>query len=343
MRARLGLALATALIVAACGGGANTAVSPTTAPSGSAAPTSPAVAKVRASYGNITPTNLPAFFAKETGIFQANFLDVDLQLIEGGSKSMAALLGNQVDIAGLGGTEAMSAFVGGGDIAALALFAPVSTWTFMVPPSYRGPQDLKGKSLGIVTKGGSAHVALNDALKRLGVDPKDVTIAEIGSVPNLATAMIAGAVYAGPSHPPESSVLTKAGFKVVVDLAKEKVPATDNALIVGKTYLRANTAVVQRYVDSLIQALAKARNDKPAAVAVLKKMLNLTDEQSLSETYDFYFGGVFPVYPHPDLAAFESSRVQLIQTNPKVADLDPKRLIDDSFVADAEKRGVAGK
>jgi len=342
MGARLSLLLAASVIVTACGG-RNAVASPTIAPPGTSAQTNPPVAKVRASYGNITPTNLPAYLAQEAGIFKANFLDVDLQLIEGGAKSMAALLGNQVDIAGLGGTEAMSAYVGGGDIVALALFAPVSTWVFMVPSSYTGPKDLVGKSLGVVTRGGSAEVAVLDSLKRLGVDPKEVSIQAIGSVPNLAQAMLTGAVYAGPGHPPESSILSKAGFKVVVDLAKEKVPATDNALVTSRTYLNANRAVIQRYVDSLIQALARARKDKALGVQVMKKMLDLTDDRTASETYDFYFGGIFPTYPHPDLAAFEASRKALIPTNPKVADLDPRKLIDDSFVADAEKRGVAGK
>lgn len=343
MRARLSLFLAASVIVAACGGAANVTPSPTIAPAGGSTQTNPPVAKLRASYGNITPTNLPAFFAKETGIFQANFLDVDLQLIEGGAKSMAALLGNQVDIAGLGGTEAMSAYVGGGDIVALAMFAPVSTWVFMVPPSYTGPKDLVGKSLGVVTRGGSAEVAVLDSLKRLGVDPKDVSIQAIGSVPNLAQAMLTGAVYAGPGHPPESSILSKAGFKVVVDLAKERVPASDNTLVTTRTYLSANKAVVQRYVDSLIQALGRARKDKALGVQVMKKMLDLTDDRTASETYDFYFGSIFPIYPHPDLVAFEASRKALVATNPKVSDLDVRKVVDDSLVADAEKRGVADK
>jgi ABC-type nitrate/sulfonate/bicarbonate transport system substrate-binding protein len=72
--------------------------------------------KIRAAYGNVTPANLAPFYAKEKGIFLQNGLDVDLSLIDGGGKAMAALLGNSVDIAQLGGTEAMSAFVGGADI-----------------------------------------------------------------------------------------------------------------------------------------------------------------------------------------------------------------------------------
>ena len=178
---------------------------------------------------------------------------------------MAALLSNQVDIADLGGTETMSAYVGGADVVATALFVPVSPWALYVPASYKDPSDLKGKTLGIVTKGGSSEVALLACLKQINIDPsKDVTIQAIGGVPALASAMIAGAVYAGPGHPPDTTVLTKAGFKVAVDLAKQKVPATDNTMVTTRTYASANKAVVQRYVnaaDEYLQRLPAAGFD----------------------------------------------------------------------------------
>src|SRR6267378_3760427 len=123
----------------------NSAVAPgaATSPTGSSSnPTAtPEPIKIRAAYGNVTPANLAPFYAKEKGIFLQNGLDVDLSLIDGGGKSMAALLGNSVEIAQLGGTEAMSAYVGGGDVQAVALFVPVSPWVLMAPASSTGPND----------------------------------------------------------------------------------------------------------------------------------------------------------------------------------------------------------
>src|SRR5258706_14734580 len=136
------IALSSAVIVG-CAGGPGTPVavsSPSGAAKTSAPPTpTPAPIKVRAAYGNVTPANLAPFYAKEKGIFLQNGLDVDLTLIDGGGKAMAALLGNSVDIAQLGGTELMNAYVGGGDVEAVALFVPVSPWVLMAPAAYTGP------------------------------------------------------------------------------------------------------------------------------------------------------------------------------------------------------------
>src|SRR5438876_10210295 len=249
------IAIATTIVVG-CGGGAGTPA--TVSSPSSAAKTStptPAPIKVRVAYGNVTPANLAPFYAKEKGIFLQNGLDVDLSLIDGGGKAMAALLGNSVDIAQLGGTEAMSAFVGGGDVEAVSLFVPVSPWVLMAPASYTGPNDLKGKVVGVASKGGSSEVAANQSIEKLGLKLTDVSILATGSVANLTSAMLANQVYAGPGHPPDTAALFHAGYKVIMDLASQKVPAVENCTIVTKKYASEHKDVIQKYVDSLVQAI----------------------------------------------------------------------------------------
>src|SRR5258708_39816288 len=141
-------------LVVACGGtGAPAGV---TSPSAAASTPTPAptIVKLRAAYGNVTPATLAPFYAKEKGIFLQNGLDVDLQLIDGGGKSMAALLGGSVEIAQLGGTELMNAFVGGGDVEAVALFVPVSPWVMIAPSRYTGPHAPTAQTIGIASNGG---------------------------------------------------------------------------------------------------------------------------------------------------------------------------------------------
>ena len=331
-------ALAIGLVASACGGTAPSATA-TSAPSAAAATPTPQPVKVKASYGNITPSNLAPLVALDAGIFKKNGLDVDLTLIEGGARSMAALLAGDIQIANLGGTEAMSAVAGGADVVVVSLQVPVNPWVFMAPASYKSPADLKGKTIGIVTKGGSSEVATLRALARLGVDPKDVIITAIGSVPNLAQAMIAGSAYAGPAHPPENVILADAGFKTIVDLAAEKVPSTDNGTLTTRRFIDGNRATVQKYVDSLTEALAKVRKDKAFTLEVLKKYKIVADDQrQLNATYDFYVTSVFPIYPYPKKELFEATRAELVKTNPAVANLDVTKVFDESFVKSAEDR-----
>lgn len=337
--------LLVAIFVVTCGGGAGTpaaVTSPTSATASKAATPTPAPVKVRAAYGNVTPANLAPFYAKEKGIFLQNGLDVDLSLIDGGGKAMAALLGNSVDIAQLGGTEAMSAFVGGGEIQAVTLFVPVSPWVLMAPASYTGPNDLKGKTIGVASKGGSSEIAANQQIDKLGLKLSDVNIVATGSVANLTAAMLAGQVYAGPGHPPDTAALFKAGYKVIMDLASQKVPAVENCTIVTRKFASEHKDVMQKYVDSLIQAIVAMKKDKAGTLPVMQKLLNVTDQDALSQTYDYYVTQIFPIYPEVTPDAWNYSRDELSKTNPAVKGLDVTKLIDNSYVQNAKDRKVGG-
>src|SRR5213083_158918 len=337
------IAIGVAIVV---GCGSNTGTQGAASPSGSAAVTTatptPAPVKIRAAYGNVTPANLAPFYAKEKGIFLQNGLDVDLSLIDGGGKAMAALLGNSVDIAQLGGTETMSAYVGGGDVQAVTLFVPVSPWALMAPGTYTGPNDLKGKVVGVASKGGSSEVAANQSIEKLGLKLTDVSILATGSVANLTAAMLAGQVYAGPGHPPDTAALFKAGYKVIMDLASQKVPAVENCTIVTKKYLNDHKDVMQKYVDSLIQAVVAMKKDKAGTIPVMQKLLNVTDQDALSQTYDYYVTQIFPVYPTVATKEWLYSRDELAKTNAAVKDLDVTKVIDNSFVKNAQDRKVGG-
>jgi len=348
MRAGRVLALGiTALLVAvACGGNTPAASSAPTVAASVAPTATPTPIKIKSSYGNVTPANLAPFMAKELGLFEKRGLDVDLSLIDGGAPSAAALVSNQTQVGNFGGTEAMSGFVAGSDMQVIALFVPVTPWQFLAKSDYKTPADLKGKTVGVASVGGSAYVAAIESLKRLGLDPaKDVTIQAFGSTANLATGMLGGAAYAGPGHPPDTVKLLAGGFKVIYDLGAEKIPATDNCTIVLKSWADKNPAAVQAYIDAEIEAIAIAKKDKAKTIPILAKLLKLDtakpdDAAALSQTYDFYVTTIFPSYPHPLVASFNATRDTLVATNAKVKDLDVTKVIEDKYVADAEQRGV---
>jgi NitT/TauT family transport system substrate-binding protein len=340
--------VALALIASACGGSVNApSAAPSAAPTAAAAtaaPTPQAPIKIKSSYGNITPANLAPFMAKELGLFEKRGLDVTLDLIDGGAPSAAALVAGQTQIGQFGGTEAMSGVAAGSDMLVVALFVPVSPWQLLAKADYKGPSDLRGKVVGVASVGGSAAVAASIALQKLGLDPqKDVQIQSFGSVANLTKGMLGGAAYAGPGHPPDTVQLLAGGFKVIYDLASEKLPATDNCTIVLRSWADKNPQAVQAYVDAEIEAIGIAKKDKAKTIPILAKLLKLDttkDAAALEQTYDFYVGQIFPLYPHATAATFNYTRDDLAKTNAKVKDLDVTKVFDDKYVADAEKRGI---
>ena len=134
--------------------------------------------------------------------------------------------------------------------------------------------------------------------------------------------------------------------RVIFDVVQKHEPGF-NPADSGLTELldSAIGVAVQSYVDAEVEAIAIAKKDKARTIPILGKLLKLDpakadDAAALSQTYDFYVTTIFPSYPHPTVATFTATRDALVATNAKVKDLDVSKVIEDKYVADAEKRGV---
>ncbi len=327
MRAMRRLAAALALLAAAC------------APASAPAPAP--LTKLTVGYSNLVPSNWPIYLAKDAGIFERNGLDVDITLVEGGARTVAALISGQLQLAHAGGSEMVSAAAGGADVVVIGTNVARWPYVLMVAPEIKAPADLKGKKLGIVTVGGSFDIAARVALPKVGLQPdKDVAIIATGSTPNVTAAMISGAVQAGLAQPPDTLVLEDKGFRTLVDLASLDLPTASNTMALQRTYVAANRDAVQRYTDSIVEAIARGRKDKAFALQVFKRWLKTEDERAANVTYDLFFGRVFQPIPHATPQQFTDAIEQLGKANEKVRTFDVAKILDDSFMRSAEERGV---
>jgi len=340
-----------AIVLTACGGGAGSPA--TSAPGASTQPTvaaaspsptkRPCCTKVTAAYSNISADDWLSWYAFEKGIFTDNGLTVDLQSINGGAQTSAAMLANQIQIGQFGGAEALSANAGGADLVLVANLAPVYPYKLYAAKGIANIAGLKGKKVGVSNAGGSSDIATRAALKSAGLDPdKDVSIVAVGSHANRTAALLAGSIDAGVDDPPEDLELVKAGLTVLVDLAGQKLPAANTGVIVNRAFLTANKDTVQAYVDSLTIARAKMKNDKAGATAVLGKYFKITDQSALDGAYDFFMNEVTTAYLFPDVGQFKDAVAILGAGNPNIAKVDLSKMIDRTFMQSAQDRKLGG-
>ena len=336
-----------AILATACGGGAAPVSTPTATPTlAAASPTTtprPCCTKVISAYSNISADDWIVWYAFEKGIFKDNGLEVDLQSINGGAQTSAALLSGNIQIGQFGGSEALSANAGGADLVIVANLAPVYPYKLYVQKGITSIQGLKGKRVGVSNAGGSSDIATRAALKAAGLDPdKDVNIIPVGSHANRTAALLAGTIDAGVDDPPEDLELVKAGLTPLIDLAGQKLPAANTGVIMQRTYLNANRATVQAYVDSLVIARAKMKSDKAGAVAVLGKYFKLDNQDALNSAYDFFMNEVTVPYLFPEVIQFKDAVEILAKTNDKIKTVDIAKMLDRSFMQSAQDRKLGG-
>jgi NitT/TauT family transport system substrate-binding protein len=334
-----------ALILAACGGTA--APAPSSAPAkpaaSASAPASATPGKISSFYSTVSATFTPMWIAKEAGIFQKNGLDVDVQLIQN-PQGTAALLANQVQI-GLGGAaDVLGPITSGADLQLLATLTPTYPYIFEVADSIKTTADLKGQKLGASQAGGSDYVAMLAMLGKLGLDPgRDVNILFVGGIPQRTAALIGGNVAGTLTSPPETLVIEGKGYHPLVDLTTLKLPSASSTLMAHKAWIQANHGAVQKFVDSLVEAITREKADRAYAEQIMAKYLKLEDKAALAATYDFFALKILPTIPEVKAEQFKDAVDAIGKQNEKVRGLDLTTVIDNSFVEDAAKRGLAGK
>ena len=340
------LAAILGILAAACGGGAGGGTTATTAPAAAASGAKtprPCCTKVVSAYSNISADDWIPWYAFEKGIFKENGLDVDLQSINGGAQTSAALLAGGIQIGQFGGAEALSANAGGADLVVVANLAPVYPYKLYVQKNIKTIADLKGKKVGVSNAGGSSDIATRAALKSAGLDPdKDVIIVAVGSHANRTAALLAGSIDAGVDDPPEDLELVKAGLVALIDLAATKSPAANTGVIMSRAFLNANKDTVQAYIDSLTIARAKMKADKAGAIAVLAKYFKITDQAALDGAYDFFINEVTTAYLYPDVVQFKDAVEILGKTNDKIKTVDIAKMLDRTFMQSAQDRKLGG-
>ena len=232
---------------------------------------------------------------------------------------------------------------GGGDLVIIGNIGAVYPFVFMVPPEITSMDQVRGKTIGVSNVGSSSDIATRVMLRKVGFDPdRDVTIVAVGSLEQRMAALSNGAIQGGLAQPPDQLALQDKGFHVLYDLAAQKLPSANTAITVQRAWLNANRDVAQRYIDSIVEAIARDRSDKELALKVLSKYLKTDDQRKLQATYDFFVGQVTPTYPVTSVAQFADVVAQLSPSNEKIKDFDISSILDTSFVQSAMDRKLGG-
>jgi NitT/TauT family transport system substrate-binding protein len=240
--------------------------------------------KLKAAYSAESSWSLATWVAYDGGFFKKYGLDVDLVLIRSAATITAALLAGEAPMIQLGGNGTIQAALQGADsvnILTLVLLIPQS---LVVTPDIKSAEDLKGKKFGVSRFGALSDLVIRRYLRNFGLDPaKDVTIVQIGGIPEQLAAMKAGAISGGSMSPPVLTAAKKAGFKELADFESlnYKYPAT--VIASTKSFIQRQRVTALNFLRSEIEGIHAIKTQKNFAVNVLKKYMRISDPEILEE------------------------------------------------------------
>ncbi|HXG51892.1 MAG TPA: ABC transporter substrate-binding protein [candidate division Zixibacteria bacterium] len=298
--------------------------------------------KTRFNWTAVTGAQSGIFMAHQEGFFKKNGLDVELIHIPSSSRAIQTILAGEIALSFMDGNNAAQANLKGANLVLVTGATNRMVFSLMAKPEIKAVGELKGKKIGITRVGSSTHTAALFALGQGGLKPGDYQILPLVEVPNIFTALSAGQIDAGVVSPPTNSRARKAGFRELVNLAKEGPEYVSVAIGTSRSYLKNNEEVVRRLIRAYGEGLYAFKTNKAAAMRMIQKYLKVSDAEIQEDTYS-QFREYLQYPPYVSRKGMEAVLADVAEKEPAARSAKADDFLDMRLVAELEKAGVFRK
>jgi len=301
-----------------------------------------ALVTVRILYSSVNPHALLVSIAEKRGLYAKYGLSSVLVYVPGGSTAIQALLSGDADVAQLTGAPGVTANLRGADILYIAMSDDRMGYQLVTRPEIKRVADLKGKRFGISRFGSSSEFGVKALLKKVNVNPKDVTILQIGNETERLVALKSGNIDASVFNAPFGSEAKKFNFNILADAAALGIPYFNTGICGSAKLLLKNEAKILNFMRAYVEAIKIFKKEPEYTLKALAQFTRVSDQEALKESYEYNKGRI-PDVPYPSLTAMQAVIESLIEADPKLAKVDARNYISDRFLKKLEGEGFVEK
>ncbi len=264
-----------------------------------------AAEKIRLSYISDSPgSSAPYWIAKEAGFYKKYGLDVELIFINGSTRGIQSLIAGDLDFTGAVGTSAINGRLAGGDIVIIDSLVNTLPYYIIGSPKIKSPEDLKGRTLATHIPGTSADFAVRLALRKFGIDYKDIQAVMVGGSPARVAAVINGQTDFTMVTEPGKIQGEKAGMKLIIDMAKLKIPFQFSCTVTSGKMIRERPETVEKMVKAMANAVHFFKTNKKETIRIMAKYTRGAKPNVLEGSWAAY-KELFEEDLHPDARRLE--------------------------------------
>ncbi len=289
---------------------------------------------LRLGFSGATATQLAGTIAVEQKLFELYGVNVEF-IGSAGTTMIRALDAGSLDVAIVGGGQALSAYLKGVEvriIGGLVNTVPHQLWT---KPEIFQLKDLKGKLIANTPPGTSLNLAAAVLLQRAGLDPlRDVKLIAFGRLGLVAQALFTGVVDAALLSPPETIEARKLGLRMITDLAAARIPCMFTSVVTTRTALEKSPAALARFLKGLLHGIKLASTNPDLARKTIARNMRLTDPEAIEEVYQ----RVVVLYERLPLVPREAVET-VVKLSPTSSNRNPFGVIDMSLLERIDKEG----
>jgi NitT/TauT family transport system substrate-binding protein len=179
----------------------------------------------------------------------------------------------------------IGAAIRGLPVRVVGCFLPATPIALISRPEFKSVQDLKGKTIGLNTFGGTLESISRLMVKHFGLDPdKDIKFLATGTVDSRFAAMKQGLTAATLGSPPIDFLGKKLGF-VVLARANELFNFPASGLVASVKTIKEKPDQIKRVIKAGIKASRYIRQSREGTLPVMVEWLKI-DKEIAAVTYD---------------------------------------------------------
>ena len=252
-----------------------------------AAPLSAQLKKIRFSTTGVSISELPFKVAQLKGFWREEGLDVEVILIRG-AVGMLALLGGSVDYTSASGST-IAAAVRGLPVKLVFISSSKPQFELVSQPQIKSVQELKGKIVGISSRGGSNDLMMQMILQKNGLAPnKDVTTIIVGAQEETVIALRTGLIAAALLTPPRNFMLQRDGFNRIAYSGDYLSTYANGGIGVTDEKIKTNPSEVLAFVKGTLKGLQFSMKNRAEMVKIMPGYLGIKEAALIEQLYDLY-------------------------------------------------------
>ena len=209
--------------------------------------------RIRISYSSGGMTSIDLFIARDKGYFQDQKLRAELIRMSANLAITAGISG-EIDVLGSIGS-AIRSIQRGAPLRVVSVTLRRPLFFLVGRPEFPAIKDLKGKTMGIVTFGGSQHTTAKRmiALGGLNAD-KELTSIQVGEESVLLQALINNSIQVAAVSPPYAQIAKEKFNMRILETSTDKFASIQNGAAVHVKTLQEKPEYLKRFLRARAQA-----------------------------------------------------------------------------------------
>ena len=231
-------------------------------------------------FSGATATQLAGSLAVEHKLFDLYGVNVEFTQ-SAGTTMIRALDSGSLQVAIVGGGQALSAYLKGVDVRIISGLVNIVPFQLWAKPEISQLKDLKGKLIANTPPGTSLNLANQILLMRAGLDPlREVKLVAFGRLGLVSQALFTGVVDAALLSPPDTIEARRSGLRMLLDLATARIPCPFTSVVTTKAVLEKSPAPLDRFLRGILHGIKLALTNPDMAKKTISRNMRLTDPRS---------------------------------------------------------------